>query len=179
MRQHRRDLPHYYPPESTLFVTWCLFGVRQGRRPTVLTRNPEAGKQFAAFDSEFDNRSDGPQWLRNPTVAQLIADALTASDPELYQLHAWVIMPNHVHIVIRPTLPLPVIMRRLKGATSRAANQFLNRTGHPFWQYEYYDHCIRTTDELNHVIRYVERNPVAAGLAPSIDSYRWSGANAS
>jgi len=52
----------------------------------------------------------------------------------------------------------------------------LGPTGQPFWQYESYDHCIRSTLELNRVIRYVESNPLKAGLVASVEAWRWSSA---
>ena len=95
----------------------------------------------------------------------------------LYVLHAWVIMPNHVHVVLEPHLELPQIMRWLKGRTSRKANQILGRKGLPFWQDEYYDHWIRSAGELNELISYVEHNPVQAGLAGSEEQWPWSSAS--
>jgi hypothetical protein len=70
-------------------------------------------------------------------------------------------------------------MRWLKGSTARAANLILKRTGEPFWQYETFDHFIRTSEELNRVIRYVEKNPVHAGLVSKIEDYPWSSAGKS
>jgi putative transposase len=86
-------------------------------------------------------------------------------------------MPNHVHLVLRPFRPLPEVNKWIKGSTARSANLLLNRTGKPFWQYETYDHCVRDTSELHNVIRYVEANPVAAGLTSSSNSWPWSSAN--
>lgn len=92
----------------------------------------------------------------------------------LYLLHAWVIMPNHVHVILEPHLALPQIMRWLKGRTGRKANQILGRRGLPFWQDESYDHWVRTRAELNELIGYVESNPVQAGLVGSIEKWPWS-----
>ena len=90
-----------------------------------------------------------------------------------YELHAWVIMPNHVHVVFQPLAALPTIMRWLKGRTSRVANQILNRTGTPFWQEESFDHWVRS-EELQYLIEYVESNPVKAGLVKTKEQWRWS-----
>ncbi|MBZ5626589.1 MAG: transposase [Acidobacteriia bacterium] len=59
---------------------------------------------------------------------------------KFYRLSAWVIMPNHVHVILQPHVALPTIMRWLKGRTSRVANQILGRTGMSFWQDESFDH---------------------------------------
>ncbi|MGH9772520.1 MAG: REP-associated tyrosine transposase [Candidatus Acidiferrales bacterium] len=131
-------------------------------------------------DRELDRAATGPLWLKDPRVAQLMAETLEkgASDYHLYELLAWVVMPNHVHVVWEPLHPLPEITRWIKGSTARAANLLLGRTGKPFWQYESYDHCIRSDTELGRVIRYVERNPVAAGLVEAAEDWPWSSAAA-
>ena len=64
----------------------------------------------------------------------------------------------------------------MKGRTSRKANQILRRKGLPFWQDESYDHWIRSVEELNGLIAYVERNPVQAGLVGSEEQWPWSSA---
>jgi putative transposase len=108
----------------------------------------------------------------------VVTDALDqgAAEYRLYNLLAWVIMPNHVHVVFDPLRDLPKITRWIKGSTARTANLLLGRTGQPFWQYESYDHCVRTSQELTRVIHYVEHNPVNAGLVKSIDDWPWSSA---
>jgi putative transposase len=119
-----------------------------------------------------------PLWLRDPALAAIVVRALEQGENEyrLYDRFAWVVMPNHVHVVIQPFQPLPKVMRWIKGSTARSANLLLKRTGKPFWQYETYDHVIRDADELNRVIRYIERNPVRAGLASAIEDWPWSSA---
>jgi len=74
-------------------------------------------------------------------------------------------MPNHVHLLVTPRVPLPKLARPLKGYTAREANRILNRTGEAFWQGESYDHWVRSTEEWVRIARYVvENNPVTAGL---------------
>jgi len=85
-------------------------------------------------------------------------------------------MPNHVHVLLEPKVPLPAITRWLKGSTARKANQILGRTGEAFWQEESFDHWIRNDSELNRIVRYIEYNPVTAGLARAPEEWRWSSA---
>jgi len=80
-----------------------------------------------------------------------------------YDLFAWVVMPNHVHIVVKPIRSLAEIMRWLKAATANRANTPLGRTGEAFRQREYFDRWIRTEKQLSSVMAYVERNPVGSG----------------
>jgi REP element-mobilizing transposase RayT len=95
---------------------------------------------------------------------------------QLYHLHAWVIMPNHVHVVLEPQVAMPGIMRWLKGRTARTANRILGRTGMPFWQEESFDHWVRSAEELQAAVDYVEENPVKAGLVETKEQWAWSSA---
>jgi REP element-mobilizing transposase RayT len=71
---------------------------------------------------------------------------------------------------------MPAIMRWLKGRTSRVANHVLGRTGTAFWQNESFDHWVRSGEELQGLIAYVENNPVKAGLVETKEQWRWSSA---
>jgi putative DNA methylase len=179
MSYHERRLPHYYPPEAILFLTWRLFGSLPAFRSPG-PPNADPGKAFAQNDHLLDSATSGPLWFKDHRIAALVARALDQGENEyhLYQRFAWVIMPNHMHVVMQPFQPLPVIMRWIKGSTARSANLLLEGTVNPFWQYETYDHCVRTTDELNRVIRYVGRNPVRAGFSRTIEDWPWSSASA-
>jgi REP element-mobilizing transposase RayT len=108
----------------------------------------------------------------------VVVDALLYGETvrRFYQLHAWVVMPNHVHGIFRPHTAMPTIMRWLKGRTSRVANKILGRTGRAFWQDESFDHWIRSAEELQDLIEYVENNPRKAGLVEAKEQWRWSSA---
>ena len=93
-----------------------------------------------------------------------------------YLLHAFVVMANHVHLLISPHVPLPALIKSLKSLTARRANQMLVRTGSPFWQEESYDHCVRNDREFERIRAYIEENPVRAGLAGEAAEFRWSSA---
>ena len=93
-----------------------------------------------------------------------------------YELAAWAIMPNHVHLLVLPKVPVRVRMRWLKGSTARRANLLLGRTGQRFWQDESYDHWVRNNREFERIIQYIEANPVTAGLVASAALWPWSSA---
>jgi putative transposase len=187
---YRRKLPHWHPDISEgtfLFVTWRLAGsmprtqvlqrqVGESSRPT--TPALSAGRAFLAWDREVDQAAFGPVWLRDARIARVVADALVhgESGRNFYQLRAWVVMPNHVHVLLRPMTSLPVITRWLKRSTARQANLILGRTGEPFWQDESFDHRVRDEVELDRIVRYVEHNPVSAGLARDPRDWAWSSA---
>ena len=142
MPYYRRRLPHWIPDASILFITWRLAGSMPAPRADLLTPAPGARVPFVQQDERLARSSAGPFWLRDPRVASMLEQALRygATTRDLYLLHAWVIMPNHVHVILEPRLALPPILRWLKGRTGRKANQILGRKGQPFWQDESYDH---------------------------------------
>jgi REP element-mobilizing transposase RayT len=131
-----------------------------------------------AADRAFDRDRSGPLWLKDPQIARLVAEAIVAGEQErrFYELSAWVLMPNHVHLLILPKVATAAITRWLKGSTARRANQLLGRTGLSFWQDESYDHWVRNTKEFDRIIGYIEENPVSAGLVGAMELWPWSSA---
>jgi len=93
-----------------------------------------------------------------------------------YVLHAFVVMPNHVHLLITPAVPLPRLTKSLKGFTVRRANALLGTMGIAFWQDESYDHVVRDRREFERIRLYIENNPVRAALVHDASEYRWSSA---
>ena len=116
--------------------------------------------------------------LARPEIADLVvATLLDGQDVHhLYILHALVVMPNHVHLLITPKAPVPKLMQALKGPTARRANQILKRTGTAFWQEESYDHWVRNEREFGRIRAYIKENPVRAGWVAVAQDYRWSSA---
>ncbi|HVO99837.1 MAG TPA: transposase [Bryobacteraceae bacterium] len=116
------------------------------------------------MDRLLDNARTGPLYLKQPGIAQMVADAIRYRDGKVYDLHNFVVMPNHVHMLITPREPLSKLMQSLKRYTAREANRTLGLTGHPFWQDESYDHLVRDAEEFARIARYIEMNPVRAGI---------------
>jgi putative transposase len=111
-------------------------------------------------------------------VAQSVVDALQYGQRQLrlYELRAWVLMVNHVHILIYPQASLSRITKAVKNFSARQANALQGRTGQPFWQDESYDHWVRGREELEKIVSHIERNPLAAGLVERVEDWRWSSA---
>ena len=180
---YRRKLPHWLPDleeQSFLLVNRRLAGsVPRVQYPEPAPAPLSAGRAFLLHDRELDKAAFGPVWLQDPRVAQAVSATIEngARQRHFYQLQAWVVMPNHVHVVLRPKQPLPVITRWLKGSSARAANLILGRTGQTFWQPESFDHRIRDDAELERIVAYVENNPVTAGLVRKPGDWCWSSAN--
>jgi REP element-mobilizing transposase RayT len=173
MAEYRRRLPHFHPDGEHLFVTWRLHGSLP-EVPKVIYATP--GHAFAVEDCVLA-RSHGRLWLSDARVARQVVDAIrTGESRKRYELHAWVVMPNHVHMLILPHVPLPQITHWIKGRTAREANLLLERTGEPFWQHESWDHWVRDEREFQRIVAYIEQNPVSAGLAGTPEGWPWSSA---
>ena len=158
-----------------MFITWRLFGSVSSSGWGL---RKDARSAFLAMDRELDRARMGPVWLKDERIAKSVVDALRFGQEQLglYRPMAFALVANHVHLLIQPHSDLSKITRTVKGFTARQANKILGRTGQPFWQDESFDHWVRNRDELNRTIRYIERNPVFAGLAQSIEVYPWSSA---
>ena len=174
---YRRRLPHWHPEGRLVFLTWHLKGSLPPNRyppPGALS----GGKAFVWMDRCLDTVRSGPFWLRREPIAALVVEAIQFGEHELghYEVGAFVVMPNHVHLLVNPRVPIDKLTRRLKGYTARQANRALGRTGEAFWQRESYDHWVRNAEECVRIAKYIENNPVAAGLAASPEHYRWSSA---
>ena len=174
----RRRLPHQYPEGRALFLTWHLYGsVPASRFPAP--HNLSAGRAFVWIDRYLDTTRTGPLWLKRAEIARLVVEAIHHSAEKLayYDLEAYVIMANHVHLLVWPRVPAPKLLHSVKGYTAREANKILGRTGQPFWQKESYDHWVRDTKEVERIRCYIEENPVKAGLVSRPQDYPWSSAN--
>jgi mutator protein MutT len=171
----QRDLPHCIPDGATVFVTWRLAGTL----PVSFTSDPNPGKVFAQKDRELDRIQSGPRRLKDPHIANIVVAALHHGERARasYDLYSWVVMPNHVHAVLKPHQRLSEIMQSLKTATATRANRILGTPGTSFWQREYYDHWIRSEKEFFSIVNYIERNPVSAGLVSLPEEWPWSSAN--
>ncbi len=117
----------------------------------------------------------GECWLREPDIAKLVADALQHFEGERYELRALTIMPNHVHVVVRPLSPhtLSAILKSWKGYTALHANRLLDCQG-TFWQEESYDHLCRDDDDIARCCAYTLNNPVSAGLCHDPRDWPWT-----
>ncbi len=201
---HKRRLPHIQPVGATFFVTFNLEGaipktelerLKQERDQALweiehtrdLDANEQAQKAFMAkwlyfkrFDHWLDNPwHESPRWLGRPEVAKLVSDRLHEFNSIYYDLLAFCIMSNHVHVLFDFSVQLPKdgsmvddkkykqlwqVIKLIRGATATSANRILNRTGEPFWQEEYFDRYIRNPSHLGNAFRYTIMNPVKAGI---------------
>lgn len=148
------------------------------KRP--LTRQ-EQEELFLWYSTKVDSYLDagnGECHLANPKIASVVADALRFFDGERYELRSWVVMSNHVHVVVWPKPPVTLsgILHSWKSFTATKANRILERTGDRFWQAESYDHFIRDDEEMVRCCAYATQNPVKAGLCERAEDWVWSSA---
>ena len=174
---YQRRLPHVWASERPVFLTWRLHGTLPPHRWFAGGSLP-SGKAFAALDRLLDEARTGPFYLRQPVLADMVVEALfyNARTLRQYALHAFVVIPNHVHLLVTATVPLPRLTKSLKSITAKRANAMLALTGSPFWQEESYDHEVRHNREFETIRNYIEENPVRAGLVHESSKYRWSSA---
>ena len=202
----RGYLPHVKREGSSYFVTFrladslpkeVLFKIQSQRAERLIRfhAEQEAAKKSGAVAPQnstleeierdyfrqvegYLDRGCGECWLRRPDLANVVAGAIRFFEGVRYRLDAWVVMPNHVHVVLWPMTNRTVseIVQSWKRFTAREANKVLNRTGHPFWQPEPFDHWIRNDEEHARCCRYVVNNPVKARLCVTPEAWRWSSA---
>jgi REP element-mobilizing transposase RayT len=130
------------------------------------------------MDRLLDRAESGPRFLQQPEIAQLVETAVQDGEARFqrYRLHAFVVMPNHVHLLVTPNVASTQWLGPLKGFTGLQANRILGVQETAFWQDESYDHLVRTQLEFERVRAYIERNPVSAGLVASAEQFRWPSA---
>jgi REP element-mobilizing transposase RayT len=138
----------------------------------------EIDREFQRQVERYLDRGAGECHLKRPEIAQMVVEALRHFHEKQYLLDEWVIMPNHVHLILwpMPNHTLSDILRSRKRHTGRQANQMLDRTGQTFWQPESYDHWIRDDDEKARIRRYIRQNPVTAKLCSTAEAWPWGSA---
>jgi REP element-mobilizing transposase RayT len=195
----RNVLPHLKREGASYFVAFRLAGTLprevllqfKAERETILRQALSAKRPLTWHEQEelfrwYSSRVDayldaghGACWLRQPDIADLVADALRFFVGVRYELRAWVVMPNHVHAVLRP-LPgwtLSEVQKSWKGYTAREANKILKRTGKVFWQTESFDHLVRDDEDMHRCCHYATMNPVNARLCVCPEDWKWSSAH--
>ena len=187
----RGELPHLEKPGGTYFVTFRLAdAVKMGKQKDK-DLSEKAGK-MPAPQGLADSRELAPEEvarecetpltlgscaLGRDDVAAMVQDALLHFHNQHYQLHAWCIMPNHVHVVVTPLdgHELSAILHSWKSYTSKQAGKLLRSTG-TFWQRESFDHLCRSRQHIQWFVRYTEENPVKAGLCVAPHDWKFSSA---
>jgi REP element-mobilizing transposase RayT len=180
---NRGYLPHFDGGEIAQSVTFRLFDslpkavLEQWKEQFATQSSDVADVEMRKRVAAYLDKGFGSCYLSDPRIAKLVQDAILFFDTDKCLLSAWVVMPNHAHLV---TTPLPgkkfaKIMQSLKSFTASEANKLLDRTG-TFWMPDYYDRFIRNKSHFAAAIHYVENNPVKAGLCRRPEDWPFSSA---
>ncbi|HKP69346.1 MAG TPA: transposase [Pyrinomonadaceae bacterium] len=179
---YKRNLPHFDGGEIPQFLTFRLFdslpqSVLQQFREETEGQGKAGEAIFRKNVEKYLDNGYGQCFLKNRDVAQIVANSLRFHDGAKYLLDSWVIMPNHAHILATPFpgIELSEIAHSIKSYTAHEANKVLGRTGQ-FWQHEPFDRYIRNSRHYWNVVRYIENNPVKAGLCREATDWEFSSA---
>ena len=182
IKKHRHGLPHWHQDGAFCFVTWRLADslpadlVRSWEidRKTWEEAHPkpwttEVAKQFQdRFGDRLEEWLDqgvGRCLLAEPRCATEVEKALHFFDGQRYQLHSYVVMPNHVHVLVRffDEFPIQKVVQNWKERSAKAINAALGQTG-TVWMSGYFDRLIRSEEHLAFASQYIDSNPTRANL---------------
>ncbi len=176
----RGYLPHIDQPGLIQSVTFRLAdSMPQDQR--------EEWESLLRFENEAERIRQIEMWLdkgagscvlRDPSCARIVQDAIRFFDGQRYRLLAWCVMPNHVHVMFETFHgnPLGGLIHSWKTFTAREINNRMGRTGQ-LWQEDYFDRFIRDESHLENEVRYIEGNPIAAGLVERAEDWKFSSAS--
>jgi len=180
----RGYLPHFeggsIPQELTFRLADSFPGELLDRWRNELACLPkgEAEAERRIRVEAYLDLGEGEALLRDQRVAALVENALLYFDVARYHLHAWVVMPNHVHALLTPEngFTLSSILFSWKSFTAKEANRILGRNGQ-FWQEDYFDRYARNEEHYWTMVDYIEMNPVKAGLCARKEDWPFSSAS--
>tara|TARA_R100000027_G_scaffold958_1_gene1089 strand:+ start:391 stop:1032 length:642 start_codon:yes stop_codon:yes gene_type:complete len=183
LEKHRRNLPHWQQDEVWVYATWRLAdSIPQSKlnqwkveRSDWMSRHPEPWdetteseyhERFSQKIDEWLDKGMGSCVLRDSRNAKIVAWAIRHFDDDRYRIASFVVIPNHVHVLIQPKGDNTVskILKSWKGFTAREINRRLGSKG-TLWQNEYWDRLIRSERHFFKVLEYIRENPTKAKLA--------------
>ena len=189
IRRWRNRLPHWEVDRQAHFITIRCHGslpksvqlkVLEIRKTleTIPAQSPEFSqlqRQYFLTCEKYLDKGEGFAPFKDAGICDACLKAQAAMEQEGWQLIQSVLMPNHIHIMIRrreSAYNLQMILKRFKGRSARWGNQQLQRTGH-FWQEDWFDRWIRNETEYQKTQHYIRHNPVKAGLVSHVEDYPW------
>jgi tetratricopeptide (TPR) repeat protein len=202
--RYKINLPHWRQEGATYAITFRLadslpksvideYMTEKQRLYSMLEKAIADGDETMArncderlrelYSSRVESALDaghGACLMNDPEIARIVADAIRHFDGDRYELAAWCLMPNHVHLIIKPRAghQLGDIIRGIKTFSANQANKLLSRTG-AFWMEEYYDHIIRDMDDFHNQLAYLKRNPAKLRNWPWLGWRKVAGASGS
>ena len=187
-------LPHWFQPGRLFFITfrtndslpasvaklWLKRRDDWLRRQGIDPRSKDWGSELQSlpaplrrqfhetFSEEFLahlDRGYGQCVLRRPSLAAIVVEGLSHFDGDRYALSDFVVMPNHVHVLVGLLGDTDVLSQcsSWKKNTALGINKALGRRGR-FWHEESFDHLVRSEGQFEAVRQYIAENPLKAGL---------------
>ncbi len=182
----RGYLPHLELGQRAQFLTWRLDDsvaaelVQRWREEIARALEDESDRtrELHRRLERYLDEGHGSCVLRQTLVAMVVQDALIFHHERLYTLHEWVVMPNHVHVLLTPNrgARLARIVHANKSFTSKEIQRLLGGEGR-LWQPEYYDRFIRDDEHFYRVGKYIRWNPVKARLCADPKHWPYSSAS--
>ncbi|HEU5071573.1 MAG TPA: transposase [Verrucomicrobiae bacterium] len=176
---HERGyLPHRDEPGLIQFVTFHLAdsfpaALRSEWAAMLEVEDVPARREML---QEYLDKGRGSRVLQQPDVAKVVEDSLRFRHNQSYELRAWVVMPNHVHVLLKVgNVSLSRVVEDWKRFTAHAINQRVGRKGQ-LWFSDYWDTYMRHAGHEAHTQHYIEANPVKALLAREAKQWPWSSA---
>jgi REP element-mobilizing transposase RayT len=194
LRITRGNLPHWYQPGVTYFVTFrtddsipsaaaalwyrrrndwlwrhginpCEPGWQKRLHALPASQQREYHDTFTREFLESLDRGHGKCLLRQPQFARIVADSLLHFDGSRYHMGDFVVMPNHVHLLVclLGDTDIETQCYSWKKFTANKINRALENSGR-FWQEESFDHLVRSVEQFERIQRYIRENPCAASL---------------
>jgi REP element-mobilizing transposase RayT len=179
----RGYLPHFDGRALPQFITFHLADsvplkvIQLWRRELKMLKDNEERIVLQRRIEKYLDQGYGEAFLKLPEVANMVQDSLLKLDDSRYHLFSWVVMPNHLHSLMTrfEEHELSNILHSLKSFTAHKANKILCREGQ-FWIEDYYDRYIRSEDHFERTVKYIENNPVKAGLCSRPEDWPYSSA---
>jgi REP element-mobilizing transposase RayT len=145
----------------------------QGRKPIRLPAGNYVGRNtyfLTACTLHRDRIFSNPRW------ADLMVRAfLAAAKAEEFLLHAWCVMPDHVHVLAEGATDQSHADRFVSHWKRATTFEFKKAAGRELWQRLFYDRVLRNTDSRNEIAWYIWLNPVRKGMCREPWDYAWSG----
>lgn len=177
VNEHRAHLPHWHQDGKLQFITFRLADSLPQEKLDELEQNKERFMQqhpqpwdketeaqyYKLFGSKIDEWLDagmGSCLLKFPNIRKIVCDALSFFDGDRYRLHSYVVMPNHVHVLVELLGENKTgdVLHSWKRHTANQINKLIGGSG-KFWQHESFDRIIRDKEHYNNVLRYIANNP--------------------
>lgn len=174
---NRGYLPHFDSGAVVQMITFRLAdSLPRELYEKIRARDEDEAEKRRRLEAMIDAGRGGCV-LRGAEMATIVEHSLKHFDGERYRLICWVIMPNHVHVVIEQIdgHSLSDIIRSWKSFSAKEINKVRNTSG-PVWAPDYFDRFIRNRKHFSNAVAYVECNPVTAGLVDRVEQWPFSSA---